>query len=185
MIRIWLLLTGVIIVSFSLQAQDKYFTKTGKVSFYSVAPLEDIEAHHRSVTAILDTKAGSLQFALLINGFEFEKALMQEDFNDDYMESAKYPKAEFKGQVMNNSTIVYSKDGEYPAKVKGALSIHGETKEMEASGKLIVKEGRIVMNAIFNILLSDYKIPIAKLVKDKISNKVKITLDVALEPLKS
>lgn len=185
MIRISLLIIFVLIAGFSLQAQDKYFTKTGKIAFYSVAPLEDIEAHHRSVTAILDTKAGSLQFLLLINGFEFEKALMQEDFNEDYLESPKYPKAEFKGQVLNNSAITYSKDGEYLAKVKGTLSLHGEAKEMEASGKLIVKEGKIFMNAIFNILLSDYKIPISKLVKDKISNKVKITLDAALEPLKS
>jgi hypothetical protein len=185
MIRISLLLTYVLIGSFSLHAQDKYFTKTGYVCFYSVAPLEDIEAHHRSVTAIVDTKSGSLQFILLINGFEFEKALMQEDFNEDYMESPKYPKAEFKGQLLNNSAIIYSKDGEYPAKVKGMLSVHGETKEMEASGKVIVKEGRIQMNAIFNILLSDYKVPISKLVKDKISNKVKITLDATLEPLKN
>lgn len=185
MIRISLLLTYVLIGSFSLQAQDKYFTKTGKVSFYSVAPLEDIEAHNRSVTAILDTKSGSLQFVLLINGFEFEKALMQEDFNEDYMQSPTYPKAEFKGQVLNNSTINFSKDGEYAAKVKGMLSMHGESKEMEASGKIVIKEGKIFMNATFNILLSDYKIPISKLVKDKISNKVKITLDVTLEPLKN
>src|ERR1700712_5964438 len=99
MIRILLLLMTALIISFSSLAQDKYFTKTGNISFYSVASLEDIEAHHRSVTAILDTKAGSLQFLLLVNGFEFEKALMQEDFNEFYVESPKFPKAEFKGQI--------------------------------------------------------------------------------------
>jgi hypothetical protein len=185
MMRICLFSVWLLVAGFTLRAQDKFFTKTGQVSFYSVAPLEDIEAHHRSVTSILDTKAGTVQFMLLINGFEFEKALMQEDFNEDYMESPKYPKSEFKGQVLNNATINYAKDGEYPAKVKGTLSMHGETKEVEASGKIIVKEGKILVTAVFNILLSDYKIPISKLVKDKISNKVKITLDATLEPLKS
>ena len=183
--RISLLFIYLLIGISTLKSQDRYLTKTGKVSFYSVAPLEDIEGHHRSVTAVFDTKAGSLQFLLLINGFEFEKALMQEDFNEEYLESPKYPKAEFKGLVTNNSAITYTKEGEYPAKVKGILSIHGETKELEASGRIIVKEGKIVMNAIFNILLSDFKVPISKLVKDKISNKVKITLDATLEPLKS
>jgi len=175
------LLTGIS----TIKAQDRYLTKTGRVSFYSVAPLEDIEGHHRSVTAVLDTKAGSLQFLLLINGFEFDKALMQEDFNEEYLESPKYPKAEFKGVITNNSTITYQKEGDYPARVKGMLSIHGETKELEASGKVIVKDGKILMNAVFNILLSDFKVPIAKLVRDKISNRVKITLDATLEPLKS
>ena len=169
----------------SLQAQDKYFTKTGMVSFYSVAPLEDIEAHHRSVTAILDTKLATVQFMLLVNGFEFDKELMQEDFNEDYMQSAKFPKSEFKGQVVNNATINYAKDGEYSAKVKGMMTIHGETKELEAAGKVTVKQGRILLNAVFNILLSDYNIPISKLVKDKISNKVKITLEASLDPLKN
>jgi hypothetical protein len=176
-----LLLTGTV----SLKAQDKFFTKTGRISFYSVAPLEDIEAHHRSVTAILDSKAGTLQFMLLVNGFEFEKELMQEDFNADYLETPKFPKSEFKGQILNNTAINYTKDGEYQAKVKGTLLLHGESKDMEASGKLTVRGGKIIINATFNILLSDYKIPISKLVKDKISNKVKITMDATLDPLKS
>lgn len=175
------LLTGCL----ALQSQNKYFTKTGMVSFFSVAPLEDIEARHRSVTAILDTKSATLQFMLLVNGFEFDKELMQEDFNEDYMQSGKFPKSEFKGQVVNNTAIAYSKDGENPARVKGMLTIHGETKEMEATGKITIKQGRIIITAVFNILLSDYNVPVSKLVKDKISNKVKITLEASLDPLKN
>ncbi|MEO6001281.1 MAG: YceI family protein [Chitinophagaceae bacterium] len=185
MIRITLLLVYALSGRFIANAQDKYFTKTGKISFYSVAPLEDIEAHHRSVTAILNNKLGTLQFMLLINGFEFEKALMQEDFNEYYLESDKFPKAEFKGQITNNSAITYYKDGEYAAMVKGMLTIHGETKETEATGKIIIKEGKILLNASLNILLSDYKVTIVKLVKDKISNKVKIAVDASLDPLKN
>jgi YceI-like domain. len=98
----------------SATAQDKYFTKSGKISFYSKSSLENIEAHNKSVTCVLDTKTGNLQFAILMKGFEFEKALMQEHFNENYVESHKFPKADFKGQVTNNAMINYAKDGSYP-----------------------------------------------------------------------
>jgi polyisoprenoid-binding protein YceI len=180
----FLVLTLVTIVNFSY-AQDRFFTKSGKISFYSKAPLEDIAAHNKAVTAVLDTKTGNLQFAVQMKGFEFEKALMEEHFNESYVESDKYPRAEFKGQVTNNSAIDYTKDGDYNAKVKGLLTLHGETKEVESVGKITVKNGRLAADASFSIQLSDFKINIPKLVKDKISNIVKIDVDCTLEPLKS
>src|SRR3954471_14722308 len=109
--RLLILVTLVTIASSSF-AQDKFFTKTGKISFYSKAPMEDIEATNNSVTAVLDAATGNFQFAVLIKGFEFRKALMQEHFNENYLESDKFPKAEFKGQVVNNSAISYTKEGE-------------------------------------------------------------------------
>ena len=75
----------------SCSAQGKYFTKTGKISFFSKTDLENIDAHNRSVSCVLDTKTGNLQFSVLMKGFEFKKALMQEHFNEDYVESDKYP----------------------------------------------------------------------------------------------
>jgi hypothetical protein len=168
-----------------LIAQEKFFTKSGKISFYSKAPLEDIEAHHKSVTAVLDSKTGNLQFALQMKGFEFEKALMEEHFNDSYVQSDTYPRAEFRGTVVNNSSINYSKDGEYNARVKGLLTMHGETKEVESVGKVTVKGGKLLTVATFNIQLSDFKISIPKLVKDKISNTVAINVDCTLEPLRT
>src|SRR5579875_3511177 len=84
-------------------AQGRYFTKTGKITFISKAPLEDDEAVNKTVTAVLDSKSGAIQFAVLMKGFEFEKALMQQHFNEDYVESDKYPKSEFKGRITNNS----------------------------------------------------------------------------------
>ena len=169
----------------SVSAQDKFFTKTGKITFYSKAPLEDIEATNRSVTAVLDSKSGNIQFAVLMKGFEFPKALMQEHFNENYIQSDKYPRAEFKGQVVNNSEIDYSKDGEYVAKVKGILSIHGESKEIETNGKIVVNAGKLTTDAKFNIKVSDYNISIPNLVKDKISNTVQVNVNCVLEPLKS
>jgi len=174
-----------VILSTTLLAQDKFFTKNGKLSFFSKAPLEDIEATNNAVTAVLDAKSGDLQFAVLMKGFEFQKALMEEHFNENYAESDKFPKAVFKGAVINNNAINYSKDGEYTAVVKGVLNMHGQSKEVESKGKVIVKAGKLVTDAKFNIQLSDFNISIPSLVKDKISNTIQIDVDCTMEPLKS
>ena len=166
-------------------AQDTFYTKGGKISFYSKAKVEDIEANHSGVTCVMDRKTGLIQFSLLMKGFEFEKALMQEHFNENYVESDKYPKSTFKGQVTNNSEINYSADGSYPAKVKGSLFIHGETREVETNGTIEVKNGKILVKAEFPVLLSDYKISIPGVVKEKLSNSIRITVNCTLELLKS
>jgi polyisoprenoid-binding protein YceI len=165
-------------------AQDKFFTKTGKITFYSKAPMEEIEGKNKTVAAVIDSKSGAIQFALQMKGFEFEKQLMQQHFNENYVESDKYPKAEFKGSITNNSEVNYSKDGSYTAKIKGKLTIHGETKDVETQGTVKVNDGKIDASSTFNVLLSDYKISIPSVVKDKVSNSVKITVACDLEPLK-
>lgn len=168
----------------SLSAQSgKHFTKTGKISFYSKAPLESIDAVNKSAVCVLDTKSGLLQFSVLMKGFEFKKALMQEHFNENYAESDKFPKSDFRGQISNNDAINYAADGVYPATVKGRLTLHGQTREMEAAGKVTVKSGKISLSSEFTIQLSDYKILIPKVVKDNIANSVKISVNCALEPL--
>lgn len=166
-------------------AQDKFYTKTGKISFYSKAPLEEIEGKNKTVTAVIDSKSGAIQFAVQMKGFEFEKQLMQQHFNENYVESDKYPRSEFKGTITNNSDINYSKDGTYTAKVKGKLTIHGVTKDVETTGTLKINGGKIDANSTFNVLISDYNIKIPSIVKDKVSNSIKITVDCNLEPLKS
>ena len=167
-----------------VNAQDRYFTKSGKITFYSKASLEDIEANHRSVSCVLDTKNGAVQFAVLMKGFEFKKALMQEHFNENYVESDKFPNGSFKGEISNNSSINYQKDGVYPAQVKGKLTIHGETKDVTTEGKVEVKGGKIQLISDFNIALADYKISVPAVVKDKVAQTIKITVDCLLEPLK-
>ena len=114
------------ILSFqAIQAQDKFFTKTGKINFNATAPSspEKIEGVNKAVTCVIDIKTGNMQFAVLMKGFEFERALMEEHFNENYVESSKFPKTEFKGSVSNNATVNYTKDGVYPVKVKGKLEI--------------------------------------------------------------
>ena len=119
-----------------------------------------------------------------MKGFEFEKKLMQQHFNENYVESDKFPKGEFKGSIINNSDVNYTKDGSYTAKVKGKLTIHGITKDVETTGTVKVDGGKLDIASSFNILLSDYEIKIPAIVKDKISNSIKITVDCKLEPLK-
>lgn len=171
-------------LAFSSLAQDKYFTKNGNINFYSKAPMEDIEAKNRTVAAILDKKTGAVQFSVVMKGFQFQKALMQEHFNENYVESSKYPKGEFKGTITNNSAIDYSKPGTYTAKVRGKLTIHGVTKDVETSGTIKVDGSGLDVNTAFNILLSDYNIRIPAVVKDKLSNSIRITVDCNLGPLK-
>jgi hypothetical protein len=176
------LLFSVASVSLSVNAQSKFFTKNGKILFFSKAPLEDIEAKNKSAVCLLDSQTGTVQFSLLMKGFEFENELMQEHFNDDYVESQKFPKAEFKGQIVNNASINYKKAGIYPARVKGKLTMHGETKDIETTGTIAVNGDNLQISSNFPIQLSDYKIKIPSLVKDKVSNSIKIMVEGKLEP---
>jgi polyisoprenoid-binding protein YceI len=179
-ISVWAVLFTV-----SLTAQDKFYTKGGNIQFVSKGAIETIQASHKSVTCVLDSKTGDIQFAVLMKGFEFKKALMQQHFNENYVESDKYPKAEFRGQITNNSEISYTKDGTYNAHVKGKLTMHGQTRDVEADGKITVKSGRLQANSSFTIQMSDYNISIPSLVKENMSNTVTITVNCTLEPLQS
>jgi hypothetical protein len=162
---------------------QKFYTKTGRISFYSSAPLENIEAINKSSVVLLNSATGDLQFSVLMKGFEFRKALMQEHFNKDYVQSDKYPKSEFKGSISNNETINYTADASYPVKVSGSLTIHGVTKQIETSGTVLIKDGKPSLKSVFNVLLADYGISIPKLYRDNISKSIKITVDCALSAL--
>jgi hypothetical protein len=176
------LITTVIalLVAGALPAQGKYFTKTGKISFFSSTPMENITANHKSAVCLLNSATGDIEFALLVKGFEFKKAKMQEDFNQDYVESSKFPKSEFKGQITNNSTVNYPVNGSYPVTVKGKLTLHGVTKDIETSGTVVVKDGKLQVNAAFNVLVADYNIKIPKVYGDLIAKSIKVTVDCAL-----
>ena len=179
----WFLVISFISLAASSQAQEKYYTKNANINFYSSAPLEDLEAFHKSSVFVLDAKTGSLQFSVLIKGFEFENKEMQEHFNENYLESDKFPISEFKGQVSNNASIQYNKPGTYPVVVKGQLTIHGVTKAVLAKGVLKVASGNLQASSTFNIQLADYGITIPSLVSDKIAKTVKITVDAKLNSL--
>ncbi|MCF8294320.1 MAG: YceI family protein [Chitinophagaceae bacterium] len=169
----------------SLQSTaQRYMTKTGTVDFVATGAIEKIEGSNKSVACLLDSKAGSLDFIIQIKSFVFEKQLMQEHFNENYMESDKFPKASFKGSVTNMTSINMAKDGEYTADVVGKLMIHGVTKDVKSTGKVIVKGGKPILKSAFSVLLAVYGIEIPGAVKDKISKDVKINVHCALDAMK-
>ena len=172
------------LLAISVGAQLRYFTKTGKIKFDSKAPLEDITAIHNSATCVLDASTGQVQFAVLMRGFEFRKALMQEHFNENYIESDKYPKSTFKGEILNNPEINYATPGQYTAQVKGVMTIHGVSKEVETTGTVMVEDGKLLVNAKFPVKVADYQITIPSIMKEKIANTVTVSVRCELLPMK-
>jgi hypothetical protein len=175
---------GVLFMSVAAFSQDRIFTRSGKISFYSKTPLEDIEAHNKAAISVLDKTTGQMEFSVLLKGFEFQKALMQEHFNEKYVESDKYPKATFKGKVNDISKVNFGKDGKYPVAVSGKLTLHGETKDVNANGTITVQGNAVSGNSEFVLTVADYKIVIPGLMADKIAKTVKVTVTCNYEPAK-
>lgn len=153
-----------------------YFTKNGRISFFSKTSLENISADNNQVLSVVNMETGALQFSLLNNAFFFPKAKMQEDFNENYMESDKYPKSTFKGIITDIGTINLNNDGNYHVHFKGDLTIHGVTKNITTAGDLIIKNGNISATASFKVLLTDYNIKIPTIVTDKIAKDITVNV---------
>lgn len=181
-----LLLSLVLIALSPLASAQKYFTKNGTLSFDATSPgsPENIMANNRTVVCVLDASTGDIQFKAAMKAFTFDRALMQEHFNENYVESDKFPDAKFTGTISKMASITLSKEGSYPATVKGKLTMHGETREVETTGKITVANGKVTATASFSIVLNDYKVNVPSLVADKVSKTAKITVNCGLEPLK-
>ena len=179
----FLLFTLICLNTYFLEAQERYFTKDGNITFFSSTAIEDIEAVNRKATSVLDASTGNIEWAVLIKAFLFEKALMQEHFNENYLESDKFPKASFKGVVQNIKSIDFKKDGTYKQKVKGKLTIRDVTQEVETDATFIVKGTKISASCTFEIAVADYKIKIPSVVADKIAKTMEITVQADYEPL--
>ena len=161
---------------------QKYMTRTGKISFNATAASspEKIEAVNNEVANIVDAKSGDVVFQVLIKSFKFERALMQEHFNENYMESDKYPKAEFKGTIADMGGMSPSKDGTYNVKVSGKLTMHGVTKDVTVPGTVTVKGTSITLKAKFMLNLKEYNINIPSLVSDKVAKEATVILESTL-----
>jgi polyisoprenoid-binding protein YceI len=172
----------VICIAFASKAQ-KIFTKTANVTFNASSPLEPIEGTTRTATTVVDLSNGNMEFAVLVKSFIFPQALMQEHFNENYMESNKFPKAIFKGKIDNLKEINLSKDGSYKAKVSGNLEMHGITKPVATVADFVVKGGKIKATSNFAVTIADYGISIPAAVKDKIAKTAKINIIAEYMPL--
>jgi polyisoprenoid-binding protein YceI len=174
------LLTIILFSTASTVNAQKYTTEKSVVTFFSEAPVENIAAENKKSGAMMDLATGQVAFSIPISEFQFEKHLMQEHFNEKYMESEKYPKATFQGTVLNinpNST------GEQRVSAKGKLTIHGVTREVEIPGSLeITADSSINIKSTFRVLLKDYKIKIPQILWQNIAEEIEIKADFTLKP---
>jgi len=163
---------------------QKLITKEGKIEILSKTPLFTIEAVNNKVASILNTKTGDLVVSTLVRSFKFREALVEEHFNENYMESEKYPKAVFVGKIVNYHTIDFSKDGEYKAVVEGKLTIHGATNKIKEDAKIIVKNKKIQGVLTFRVSLKAYNIRVEKAYKKAIKDEIKLLVNFEYKPYK-
>jgi len=159
---------------------QKVMTRTGQVKFEASVPsFEPVAATNNSVSAILDKSTGEFAVLALIKAFKFEIPLMEEHFNENYMESSVYPKATFKGKIINFDASKLSVSKKYD--VEGDLTIHGVTKKIKTKISVVLKEGKVSLSNNFTVKVQDYNIKIPSLVKSKVSENVNIALDLVLD----
>lgn len=164
------------IIANTINSQEKYLTKSGKITFFSEAAMENIEAENNQVLSIVDSKEGKMAIAILMKSFLFEKALMQEHFNENYVESDKYPKATFKGTIENFKNA-YESASKTEVNVKGTLTIHGKSKDVLIPATFLKSDKTITMVGEFYITLSDFDVKIPAVVAKNIAEKIKISFD--------
>ncbi len=153
-----------------------YMTRTGFIGFYSKTSFEDIKAENNQVYAVIDAGKKNIAFAVLLKGFVFTKELMQEHFNENYVESDKYPKATFSGAYAGE--VQLDKDGVYTVRVRGNLTLHNVTRAIEEPATLEVKGGKLLGRTEFNIKPEDFQISIPSVVRDKIAKEVTVRVQI-------
>ena len=153
---------------------QKYITKEGIIEIFSQTSLFTIEAKNQKVASILNSENGEIVSSTLVRSFKFKEALVEEHFNENYMESHEFPKSVFKGKITNFSNVDLKKNGTYNITIEGALTMHGETHPLKTEGKLIVNGDNIKANTEFLISLEKYKIEVEENYKDRIKDEIKL-----------
>jgi hypothetical protein len=160
-------------VTFTASAQTLYSTSNGEISFFSDAPLEDIQAVNKAVASIINADNNEIAVQMRITDFEFPNKLMQEHFNENYLESEKYPTGVFKGKI--KETLDLKTAGTYKATAEGTMTIHGVTKSVTIPGTIVSNGNQLKLDFKFPIKLEDYKIDIPTIVFNKIAEVVDVT----------
>ena len=171
-----------VVVIQTAQGQNIFRCSSGEVTFYSQAPIEDITATSNSMNSILNTSNNEIVFVVSMRSFKFKKAMMEDHFNEKYIESDKYPNTTYKGKI--NETVDYTKDGEYEITSTGTLNIHGVDKERTEKGKLVIKNGVISIQSEFNVAIKDHNIEVPKLLAQNIAETVNVKFTAQYEPFK-
>lgn len=163
---------------FSAQAQQ-FTSEQSEVKFFSSAPVEDIDAVNTASKSVIDLSTGKFAFVVPSNKFEFKKKLMQEHFNENYMESEKYPKSTFTGSISNWAMF----ENEKEILASGELTIHGVTTKVEIPAKLNIQKDKLVVDSTFPVALAEYKIKIPKALFYNIADTVDVTVHFEYIPL--
>ncbi|MEX1240335.1 MAG: YceI family protein [Cyclobacteriaceae bacterium] len=157
---------------------QRFISDKSHISFYSEAPMEDIEAHTYQAKSIFDNATGEIVFSVPINTFQFEKSLMQEHFNEKYLESHKYSKGKFKGKVIGFKNDVTKQT----VTAEGTLEIHGVAKEVSIEGEIESSSTGMIIRSSFPVRVADYKIKIPRLVASNIAEVVDVKLEFVYVP---
>ncbi|UOQ69484.1 YceI family protein [Hymenobacter volaticus] len=162
---------------------QKYLTRDGVVTFFSTSILEDIEARTEQVAALVDLNSNQVAFTIPIKSFQFKRTLMQEHFNENYMESGRFPKSSFSGRILDLNMEALQKGGSQRVTVEGDITIHGVTKHVQVPGALELQKGSLLVHAYFSVAPADYNIEIPLLVRENIAKIVGIRLALSCEPI--
>jgi len=177
----YLLILIALFFSNLISAQGKYLTKEGYITFFSHSVVEDIKADNHQVLSIIDTETGEIAIQLLMKSFLFKKALMQEHFNENYMESHKYPKAKFKGSILNFDQLT---DEINETEITGVLSVHGINNEISTNAVVEIREDEITITGEFIVKVADFNIKIPSVVINNIAKTIKINFKLVHKPYK-
>ena len=161
--------------------QSKYMTKSGSMSFEASQPsFEPIEATHSAVSALLNADTGELAVLALVRGFRFPLALMEEHFNENYIESHQYPKTSFRGSILNFDSNALSNQPR-TVQLTGELSMHGVTKLISVSATITKSDEQITLTSSFSVKTSDFGIKIPSLVRKQIDENVQVEVSLPLQ----
>lgn len=176
-----LFISAFLLTSLAGVGQEVYSCRSPKLSFFSSAPMEDISAVSERGVSAINIKTKAIYFKVPMNTFQFKKALMQEHFNENYIESEKFPFAEYKGKFVED--VDFTKNGTYPVTVEGTLNLHGVEKSYKGKGTITVQNGKFNVNSKFNVSVADHKIKIPSLVVKNIAEVVEVTVNADYQPV--
>ena len=178
-----IILGSLLLVQFVTSAQDKMLTKTGMIAFESLDNVfKDVKALNKGVTCVLNTKTGEIASLALAKEFHFKIALMEEHFNESYVESDKFPKAVFRGNLENfDFKTLSSTEKEY--NLKGKLELHGRTQDIVTTAKVFKNGSSVEIHAEFKVPSTDYGILIPTMAKNKVTNNINIICDFVVKPV--
>ncbi|WP_262249127.1 YceI family protein [Parapedobacter soli] len=160
------------VLCFRAEAQGLLIDKASRISFFSEAPLENIAAVTEKAASALDTGSCEIAFKVTINTFAFKKRLMQEHFNENYMESDRFPHATFNGKIQE--PVDWHRDGTYLVTVVGTLDIHGVGKQYTVPATITVRGESIMAVAKFNVRVADHDVKIPRIVIKNIAEVVEV-----------